>query len=103
MTADDQNITVILRIRPRNSREIKENSQIAASISTNSKQEVQVKQSNDFVKTFTFDKVYGPTSNQEQVFKGINHLINEVFLGYNCTIFAYGQVRNQSVGCLILR
>ena len=90
----DQNITVILRIRPRNGREIKDNSPIAATAqgNTNGRQEVQVKQSNDFVKTFTFDKVYGPTSSQEQVFKGINHLINEVFQGYNCTIFAYGQV-----------
>ena len=89
----DQNITVILRIRPRNAREIKDNSAIAATVGGSTKQEVQVKQSNDFVKTFAFDKVYGPTSSQEQVFKGISHLINEVFLGYNCTIFAYGQVR----------
>lgn len=49
---------------------------------------------NDLVKTFTFDKVFGPDSSQESVFNGISHMINEVFLGYNCTIFAYGQVRS---------
>ena len=86
-----QNISVVLRIRPRNAREIRENAGIVAQESSDHKQ-VNVKQANDFTKTFTFDKVFGPACSQEQVFAGMENMIAEVLLGYNCTIFAYGQV-----------
>ena len=91
MEKGDQNITVLLRIRPRNSREVKENASVIATASSEAKQ-VSVKYTHELTKTFTFDKVFGPNSTQEHVFNGIKNMVNEVFLGYNCTIFAYGQV-----------
>ncbi|KAJ6300173.1 hypothetical protein OIU76_021047 [Salix suchowensis] len=43
-------------------------------------------------KTFSFDKVFGPTSQQKELFdEAISPIVNEVLEGYNCTIFAYGQ------------
>lgn len=40
-------------------------------------------------KTFTFDKVYGPDSQQIDVYRGVvEPLIEEVLMGYNCTVFA---------------
>ncbi|KAG1371623.1 Kinesin-like protein KIN-5A [Cocos nucifera] len=43
-------------------------------------------------RTFVFDKVFGPTSKQKDLFEqAISPIVNEVLEGYNCTIFAYGQ------------
>lgn len=40
-------------------------------------------------KTFTFDKVYGAESRQIDVYRGVvEPLIEEVLMGYNCTVFA---------------
>ena len=52
--------------------------------------EIQVKQEiGDKTKTFTFDKVYGPNSRQIDVYRGVMEpLIEEVLMGYNCTVFA---------------
>lgn len=41
---------------------------------------------------FVFDRVFGPESEQVEVYKAVvAPLINEVLQGYNCTVFAYGQ------------
>lgn len=40
-------------------------------------------------KTFTFDSVFGPDSTQMDVYRRVvQPVIQEVLLGYNCTIFA---------------
>ncbi|XP_057770575.1 kinesin-like protein KIN-14K [Salvia miltiorrhiza] len=42
-------------------------------------------------RSFRFDKVYGPTSTQAQVFADTQPLIQSVLDGFNVCIFAYGQ------------
>ena len=43
-------------------------------------------------KTFSFDKVFGMYSTQDQIFDGmVRPIIDETLSGFNCTIFAYGQ------------
>ncbi|PPD95590.1 hypothetical protein GOBAR_DD07388 [Gossypium barbadense] len=43
-------------------------------------------------RTFLFDKVFGPSSQQKELFDlAVSPIVNEVLEGYNCTIFAYGQ------------
>ncbi|KAK6121063.1 hypothetical protein DH2020_045192 [Rehmannia glutinosa] len=42
-------------------------------------------------KTFTFNKAFGPSSSQEEVFADTQPLIRSVLDGYNVCIFAYGQ------------
>ncbi|XP_043709102.1 kinesin-like protein KIN-14I isoform X2 [Telopea speciosissima] len=42
-------------------------------------------------RSFTFNKVFGPTASQEEVFSDTRPLIRSVLEGYNVCIFAYGQ------------
>lgn len=44
------------------------------------------------MKSFAFDRVFGTTSKQVDVYKVVAApLVEEVLAGYNCTVFAYGQ------------
>lgn len=50
-------------------------------------------------KQFTFDKVFGMYSTQEEVFEQVvRPIVDEALAGFNCTIFAYGQTGTGKVG-----
>lgn len=90
----ETNINVVVRIRPRNQKEIIENSHTIVTSPTPRSSSVHVKQgsSEHASKVYTFDKVFGPEVGQETIFNDVvEPMINEVLEGYNCTIFAYGQ------------
>ena len=46
---------------------------------------------------FEFDRVFDPTSTQQDVFGEITQLIQSALDGYNICIFAYGQVRGKGL------
>ncbi|KAE8713739.1 Kinesin KP1 [Hibiscus syriacus] len=50
-----------------------------------------LKQGKDARKVFSFNKVFGPTVSQEQIYEDTRPLIRSVLDGFNVCIFAYGQ------------
>jgi kinesin family protein 11 len=88
------NVQVLLRCRPFSDDEVRSNAPQV--ITCNDYQrEVAVTQTiagKQIDRVFTFDKVFGPTAKQRDLYdQAIIPIVNEVLEGFNCTIFAYGQ------------
>ncbi|KAF7819873.1 Kinesin-like protein [Senna tora] len=49
------------------------------------------KQGKEALRSFRFNKIYGPATSQEEVYSDIQPFIQSVLDGYNACIFAYGQ------------
>ncbi|KAM7468134.1 hypothetical protein LguiB_015696 [Lonicera macranthoides] len=88
------NVQVILRCRPLSEDEIRVNTPVMISCNelTREVTAVQNTGSKQIDKTFVFDKVFGPTSKQRDLYEQVvSPIVNEALEGYNCTIFTYGQ------------
>ncbi|XP_051152672.1 kinesin-like protein KIN-14I isoform X2 [Andrographis paniculata] len=84
------NIRVYCRIRPF----LPENPPGSSCVEATDEQTLTVLTSSKYVKgkkSFTFNRVFGPSSSQEEVFGDTQPLIRSVLDGYNVCIFAYGQ------------
>ncbi|XP_037420442.1 kinesin-like protein KIN-5B [Triticum dicoccoides] len=89
----EANVQVVLRCRPLSAEEQKANVQSAVSCN-DTKREVTVLNSlfKQADKTFTFDKVFGPKSQQRAIYDhAVAPIVDDVLEGYNCTVFAFGQ------------
>ncbi|XP_052099395.1 kinesin-like protein KIF11 [Mytilus californianus] len=90
----NQHIQVAVRCRGINSTEKRQGSYSVVD-SNGDKKEITVKERlgiNPTTKTYNFDHVFPPAATQLHVYTSIViPIIEEVLLGYNCTIFAYGQ------------
>lgn len=81
-----QNIQVFARCRP-----ISGNERRSVVEVSQEKREVKVISQYEN-KTFYFDQVFAPESKQIDVYRTVvRPLIDQVLLGFNCTVFAYGQ------------
>ncbi|CAL5334847.1 unnamed protein product [Camellia sinensis] len=91
---DGINVQVVLRCRPLSEDEKRAKMPVAISCNEH-KREVSVIQNaanKHLDKSFVFDKVFGPKSQQKDLDEqAIAPIVNEALEGYNCTIFAYGQ------------
>uniref|UniRef100_A0ACD5ZH07 Uncharacterized protein n=1 Tax=Avena sativa TaxID=4498 RepID=A0ACD5ZH07_AVESA len=88
------NVQVILRCRPLSDEETKSNTPVVISCNERRREvaATQVIANKQIDRTFAFDKVFGPSSKQKDLFEqSISPIVHEVLEGYNCTIFAYGQ------------
>ncbi|KAJ6800792.1 kinesin-like protein KIN-5C isoform X2 [Iris pallida] len=88
------NVQVLLRCRPFSEDEHRSNAPQV--ITCNEFQrEVAVSQTiagKQIDRVFTFDKVFGPSAKQKDLYdQAVVPIVNEVLEGFNCTIFAYGQ------------
>ncbi|XP_044981983.1 kinesin-like protein KIN-5B isoform X1 [Hordeum vulgare subsp. vulgare] len=89
----EANVQVVLRCRPLSVEEQKANVQSAVSCN-DTKREVTVMNSlfKQADRTFTFDKVFGPKSQQRAIYdNAVAPIVDDVLEGYNCTVFAFGQ------------
>jgi kinesin family member 11 len=92
------NVRVILRCRPMSALEKKDSTNFQVVKTKVETKEVSISQTvpgrkiDSISKTFTFDGVCSPYTTQAELFKlHIVPIVDEVLLGFNCTIFAYGQ------------
>ncbi|CDS09931.1 Putative Kinesin heavy chain [Lichtheimia ramosa] len=83
-------IKVVCRFRPQNALENREGGTPIIDIGSDGT-EVALK-GKDFQGSFTFDKVFGMDTPQQDVFQySIKSIVDDVTAGYNGTVFAYGQ------------
>ncbi|XP_055808788.1 kinesin-like protein KIN-5C isoform X1 [Solanum dulcamara] len=88
------NVQVLLRCRPFSEDEVRNN---APQVVTCNEYQREVAVSQNIAgkhidRVFTFDKVFGPSAQQRDLYdQAIIPIVNEVLEGFNCTIFAYGQ------------
>ena len=83
-----ENVRVVCRIRPTNQKEISSGGNTCVKFNDTTV-EVGV---DDGSHTFSFDRIFGMESTQQEVFEYTAvPLVADVLNGYNATIFAYGQ------------
>lgn len=85
------NVQVAVRCRPMNAEERKNNAPTVVNCEPENKT-IKVNYGpagKKILKTFTFDRVFGTYSTQEEVFETmVRPIIEETLSGFNCTIFA---------------
>ncbi|XP_076752160.1 kinesin-like protein Klp61F [Xylocopa sonorina] len=87
-----QQIQVFVRVRPANNNENARKSVIVVDTPSYNEVVIRERPHDKCTKKFTFDKVFGPSSKQIEVYNAVvSPLLQEVLAGYNCTVFAYGQ------------
>lgn len=84
------NIRVFARVRPLNSAEQDEGGAVDVHGSS-LRVDPPASAKNGAVKAFSFDRVFGPTTAQAEVYEEVAPLVRSVLDGYNSVIFAYGQ------------
>ncbi|CAK9169822.1 unnamed protein product [Ilex paraguariensis] len=88
------NVQVLLRCRPFSEEELRNNAPQVVTCN-DYQREVAVSQNiagKHIDRIFTFDKVFGPSAHQRDLYdQAVIPIVNEVLEGFNCTIFAYGQ------------
>jgi hypothetical protein len=85
-----ESVKVFARFRPFNARERKLNEEGRLNMTMDGG--AIVVEHEERVNKFAFDNIFDETSTQLQVFEeGAKHQIEDIFQGYNGTIFAYGQ------------
>ncbi|KAL9322822.1 hypothetical protein ACSQ67_010875 [Phaseolus vulgaris] len=88
------NVQVLVRCRPLSEDEMRLHTPVVISCNEG-RREVSAVQSianKQIDRTFAFDKVFGPNSQQKELYEqAVSPIVYEVLEGYNCTIFAYGQ------------
>ncbi|XP_036591588.1 kinesin-like protein KIF11 [Trichosurus vulpecula] len=90
-----KNIQVVVRCRPFNLSERKANAHPVVDCDSFRK-EISVRTGGitdkSTRKTYTFDMVFGASTKQIDVYRSVVcPILDEVIMGYNCTVFAYGQ------------
>ena len=85
-------IHVFSRFRPLNRYELSRSKNISFSIDKATNQVLVSDAISETNQTFSFDRVFGPDTTQDDIYQATAHkIVNNVLNGYNGTIMAYGQ------------
>ncbi|KAG4384698.1 hypothetical protein GLYMA_13G330600v4 [Glycine max] len=88
------NVQVLVRCRPLSEDETRLHTPVVISCNEGRREVLAVQNiaNKQIDRTFAFDKVFGPNSQQKELYdQAVSPIVYEVLEGYNCTIFAYGQ------------
>ncbi|XP_068667950.1 kinesin-like protein KIN-5D [Aristolochia californica] len=88
------NVQVLVRCRPLSEDETRVNTPVVISCNEHRREvsAIQCIANKQIDRAFAFDKVFGPASQQKDLYdQALSPIVFEVLEGYNCTIFAYGQ------------
>ncbi|KAK0745793.1 P-loop containing nucleoside triphosphate hydrolase protein [Schizothecium vesticola] len=88
------NISVVVRCRGRNQREVRDNSAVVVQTEGAKGKLVELIMGPSALsnKTYNFDRVFSQAADQSMIFDDVvKPMLDEVLTGFNCTIFAYGQ------------
>ncbi|KAL2675294.1 hypothetical protein Neosp_011478 [[Neocosmospora] mangrovei] len=91
---EETNITVVVRCRGRNEREVRENSNVVVATDAVKGKVVELSMGPSALsnRSYNFDRVFSQAADQNMVFDDtVKPILDEMLSGYNCTIFAYGQ------------
>jgi gamma-glutamyltranspeptidase len=88
----DSNVSVGVRIRPRNDKEIAANMQVFFSPTPDGGSVQELDDNGTAVKHWSYDRVFGPESSNKEVFDTMgSKLVDGALEGYNTVMFMYGQ------------
>ncbi|KAL0935417.1 kinesin related protein 2 [Colletotrichum truncatum] len=90
----ETNISVVVRCRGRNEREVRENSAQVVRADGAKGENIELSLGPNALsnKTYNFDRVFSAAADQTMVFDDVvKPILEEMLAGFNCTIFAYGQ------------
>ncbi|KAM6500504.1 kinesin 2 [Amanita muscaria] len=98
----ESNIQVVIRCRRRSEREIQDNSPIIVTSTGAKSKELTIEAGTPVsslgilqlppTRRYNFDMVFGPEADQAMIYYDVvQPMLDEVLMGYNCTLFAYGQ------------
>jgi centromeric protein E len=86
-------LSVAIRVRPLNEREKSNGQSFVWKIRDNTiEQTWQKSNSKRKLATYDFDRVFGPTTKNDEVYdKVVKDIVKKAMEGYHCSVFAYGQ------------
>lgn len=98
----ETNIQVVVRCRRRSEREIESNSPGIVTSNGAKSNQVSIEITSPTstlgmvtlppIRTYPFDLVFGPEADQALIYhEVVSPMLDQVLMGYNCTLFAYGQ------------
>ncbi|KAF8590615.1 kinesin-domain-containing protein [Ramaria rubella] len=99
---DESNIQVIIRCRRRSDREVQDGSPVIVTTGGPRSEDITIETASPSstlgvitlppTRTYAFDRVFGPEADQAMVYSDVvAPILEQVLMGYNCTLFAYGQ------------
>lgn len=89
---ENNNVSVGVRIRPRNDKEIQASMPVCFSSSEDARDVQELNEDGDVVKHWSYDNVFGPENNNKFIFEAMGmKLVDAAMDGYNSVLFMYGQ------------